>query len=60
MRLKGADLVLSLFYHLQCPLPKFPLMLKEDRTVAICSVAEREEVGKSNDVINTPTRANVG
>ena len=52
--------MLSLFCHLQCPLPKFPLMLKEDRTVAICSVAEREEVGKSNDVINTPTRANVG
>ena len=45
MRLKGTDLVPSLFCHLQCPLPKFPLILKEDRAVVICSVAEGEEVG---------------
>ena len=53
MRMKGMDLVPFLFCHLQCPLPRFPLMLKEDRTVAICS-------GKVKlDAINTPTRANV-
>ena len=48
MRLKGTDLAPFLFCHLQGPLPRFPLMLKEDRTVVIYSVAEREEVGKSN------------